>query len=182
MSQPYLGQITMFGGNFAPRGWALCQGQLLPISQYAALFSILGTSFGGNGTTNFGLPDLRGRVPVHPGTGAGLSTYVMGEMTGQEHITLSSSNMPEHNHLVNAVTGGGSSQTTPQNTLPAAVTVSHPVPEFPTTNVYSSATGNTTMNPTMIGEAGGSTPHTLIQPVLAINFIISLVGIFPSRN
>lgn len=174
MSEPFLGEIKMFGGNFAPSGYALCNGQLLPISQNAALFSILGTTFGGNGTTTFALPNLQGRVPVHMGQGPGLSPYVLGEQTGVENVTLLYNNMPIHNHTVNAVTGGGNSAS-PTSNLPA-------VESTGTSLDYSNTAANTTMNPAMIGNAGGNIPFSVIQPVLCVNFIIALVGIFPSRN
>src|SRR5512140_216933 len=107
MSTPFIGEIVMFAGNFAPRSWALCNGQLLPIAQNTALFSILGTTYGGDGRTTFALPDLRGRVPVHPGQGPGLSNYVLGEMAGTENTTLLINNMPAHNHTLNAVSDAG---------------------------------------------------------------------------
>src|SRR5579863_2782247 len=107
MSEPFLGEIKMFGGNFAPYGWALCNGQTMSIAQNSALFALLGTSYGGDGITTFGLPDLRSRVPVHAGTGVGLSTYILGEKTGVENVALTYNNMPAHNHLINVVTSGG---------------------------------------------------------------------------
>ena len=173
MSEPFLCEIRMFGGNFAPTGWALCNGQLMAISQYAALFAILGTSFGGNGVQTFGLPDLRGRVPVHQGTGNGLSPYVLGEQTGTQAVTLSTSNLPSHSHLVNCNTGGG--QTTPVNNFPGAVSAGA------TEKIYSNASGGT-MAGGMIAPTGGNVPVSVIQPVLCVTFIIALVGIFPSRN
>lgn len=165
----------MFGGNFAPTGWAMCNGQLLSISQYTALFSILGTQFGGNGTTTFGLPDLRSRVPVHQGQGNGLSPYVIGEMTGQENVTLLTTQMPAHSHLVNA-DNNGSGKNVPGGNLPGAVAGN--AQEKP----YSPNAASATMNATMIQNAGGSQPHTNIQPVLCVTFIIALNGIYPSRN
>ena len=120
MSEPFLGEIRMFGGNFAPSGWAMCNGQILPIAQNAALFSILGTSFGGNGTSTFGLPDLRGRAPVHQGQGPGLTTYILGELTGSENVTILQTQMPIHNHMVNA-DGQGGGKTTPAGNFPGMV-------------------------------------------------------------
>ena len=164
----------MFGGNFAPRGYAFCNGQLLSISQNTALFSILGTTYGGNGTTNFALPNLQGRVPIHFGNGAGLSPYVLGQQAGTEGVTLNSSQMPIHNHLVNSV-GNGGNQASPVGGLPA-------VESTGTSLNYSNAAATGQMSPTTIANAGGNLPFTVIQPYLAINFIIALQGIFPSRN
>jgi microcystin-dependent protein len=179
MSEAYIGEIRMFGGNFAPSGWALCNGQLLPIASNAALFSILGTTFGGDGVTTFGLPNLQGRVPIHWGMGAGLSPYVVGQSGGVEHVTLSSNQMPIHNHLVNASSTpparGGAS---PANAYPSAPAVT---PNTTTVASYSTTT-NATMNAQMIGTAGGNTPFPILQPFLCVTFIIALNGIFPSRN
>lgn len=185
-SQPLLGAIFMFAGNFAPVGYQLCQGQLLPIDQYTAIFSLLGTNYGGNGTTNFALPDLRSRIPVGQGQGPGLSPYVLGEAGGSENVTLLATQMPQHNHTVGAVTSAGNSAAPGTTTVPAAIAVAatHPVPDFPgiTADVYSNSPANTTMSPTMIGLAGGNQPHTNIQPFVVINYIIAMTGIFPSRN
>ena len=179
MSDPYIGEIRMFGGNFAPTGWMLCNGQLLPITQYTALFSILGTTFGGDGRTTFGLPNLQGRVPIHWGTGAGLSSYVLGEEGGVENTTLLSNQMPLHTHLVNASSTaparGGSS---PANAYPSAPAVT---PNTTVVEAYS-PTANATMNPAMIGTAGGSVPFPILQPFLCVTFIIAFNGIFPTRN
>lgn len=164
----------MFAGNFAPIGWALCNGQTMPISQNTALFSILGTTFGGNGTTTFNLPDLQGRVPVNQGTGAGLSSYLLGQTGGTESTTLLIGNMPSHNHLVQCNTGGGN-QASPSANLPA-------VESTGTSLDFSDAGANATMNPAMIQSAGSGTPINNIQPYLCVNFIIALEGIFPSRN
>jgi microcystin-dependent protein len=180
MSQPYLGEIRMFGFNFAPRGWMLCNGQTLAISQYAALFSLLGTTYGGNGTSTFQLPNLQSRVPVHQGTGAGLSPYVMGEATGTENVTLLTANMPMHSHVVNAVTGSAGASD-PKAALPGADTIVGKTGAISQTS-YSAAAANATMNQTMIGMAGGNIPHTNLQPLLVVNFCIAINGIFPSRN
>ena len=167
MSQPFLGEIKIISWNFAPKGWAFCNGQLLPINQNQALFSILGTTFGGNGQTNFALPDFRGRGPIHVGQG-----FVLGQAGGQEFHTLSQSEMPAHNHLVNASTNaGGSNTNTPQGNFPA----NDPV------NAYRTTT-NTTFWPPSITNVGGSQPHENRRPFLVLNFIIALQGIFPSRN
>lgn len=172
MSTPYLGEIRMFGGNFAPRGWAFCNGQLLSIAQNTALFSLLGTTYGGNGTTTFALPNLQGRVPIHWGTGQ--SSYVIGQQAGAENVTLLSSQMPIHSHTANAVASGGN-QASPSGNLPA-------VESTGTSLDYSNSAANTTMNPAMIGNAGGGLPVSVVQPYLAVSFIIALQGIFPSRN
>jgi microcystin-dependent protein len=159
----------------------MCNGQLLPISQYAALFSLLGTQFGGNGTSNFALPDLRGRVAIHQGQGAGLSSYIMGEASGSQSVTLTVNQMPSHSHTVNATTTpptSGRGSGSPSNNVPATPTV---VPDTTAVDVYG-PTPNTTMSAQMIAPAGGSTPVPVIQPFLCVNFVIAYVGIFPSRN
>jgi microcystin-dependent protein len=175
MSQQYLAQIMMFGGNFAINGWAMCNGQTLSISQNSALFSILGTSFGGNGTTNFVLPDFRGRIPLGPGQGIGLSNYVSGEFGGAETVILAANQMPLHTHLVNA-DGQAGGKTSPQGNVPGTVSA------LASEKIYSGNPPNTTMNPAMIGSAGGNSPVSIVQPYLCVTFLIALVGIFPSRN
>ena len=174
MSQPYLGEIRMFGGNFAPRGNALCNGQLLAISQNTALFSILGTTYGGNGTSNFALPDLRGRVPIHMGQGPGLSNYVLGQQDGSEAVTLNTTQIPSHTHIANCHSEAGNSKDPTNNVWSKDAGVS--------SAVFSNATPDGIMNPNAIAPAGGNQPHTNIQPYLTITFIIALEGIFPSRN
>lgn len=162
----------MFGFNFAPRGWALCQGQVLPISQNTALFSLLGTYFGGNGTTNFGLPNLQSRVPLSMGTGQGLSSYTIGQAGGTENVTLLATQLPAHGHSVNAssATAGGD--------RPAGAVLARPG-----ANIYASAPdGTTVMNTGMIGNAGGGQPHSNIAPYLTLNFCIALQGIYPTRD
>src|SRR5271170_5673169 len=158
--EPYLGEIKMFGGNFAPAGWALCNGQLLAISQYAALFSILGTTYGGNGIQTFALPNLQGRVPMHWGTGPGLTTRVIGEASGTESVLLLTSQMPQHNHLINASTTVAT-QLVPTNFI-LAQSVDASVGGTPS-NFIESASANTTMAPTTVAVAGGSTPHDNMQ-------------------
>jgi microcystin-dependent protein len=162
----------MFAGNFAPRGYALCNGQLLSISQNTALFSLLGTTYGGNGTTTFALPNLQGRVAIHMGNG--LSTYVEGQQGGAEVVTLTSNQMPVHSHAVNAVSSGGN-QANPAGNLPA-------VESTGTSSNYSNASTTGPMNPSMIATAGGGQPFSVVQPYLVVNFIIALQGIYPSRN
>ena len=168
-----IGEIRMFAGNFAPYGWAFCQGQILPIAQNTALFSLLGTTYGGNGTTTFALPDLRGRVPVGFGQGPGLSNRVIGEQFGSELVTLNINQMPSHNHTVNAVTTEGN-QNLPTNSLPANTKALD--------KEYSDANANTTMKATMVNPTGGNQPFGVTQPSLGVNFIIALQGIYPSRN
>ena len=174
MANPFLGEIKMFVGNFAPSGWAFCDGQLLSISQNTALFSILGTTYGGDGQTNFALPDLRGRAPLHSGQGPGLSLYQLGQQGGAETVTLTPAQMPAHSHSVNAVTSGGK-QASPSNNLPA-------VESTGTSLDYSSDPANTVMSNGMIATTGGSQPVSVVQPYLTVSFIIALQGIFPSRN
>jgi microcystin-dependent protein len=171
---PLLASIVLFAGNFAPRGWLFCEGQILSISQNTALFSLLGTTYGGNGQTTFALPDLRGRVPIHPGTGPGLSNYVLGEMAGTENTTLLIGNMPAHNHTLNAVSDAGDTSA-PAGALPANTGALD--------KEYKAAAGTAVvMKSTAIGIAGGSQPFNNMQPFLALNYIIAIVGVFPSRN
>jgi microcystin-dependent protein len=174
MASPFLGEIRMFGGNFAPRGWAFCNGQTMSIAQNTALFSLLGTTYGGNGISTFALPNLQGRVPVHWGNGAGLSPYVIGQQASQENVTLLPSQMPAHAHSLNAVTSGGN-QASPTGSFPAAESTG-------TSLNYSSGPADTTMNPAAVASAGQSLPVPVVQPYLAVSFIIALAGIFPSRN
>jgi microcystin-dependent protein len=170
---PYIGEIKLVGFYFAPSGWALCHGQLLPIIQYQALFSLLGTTYGGDGQTTFALPDLRGRVPMSYGQGPGLTDRTQGEYAGTETNTLQVSQIPSHNHSVNAVTTDGN-QNVPTSSLPANTKALD--------KEYSSATANTTMSATMIGNTGGGQPVNNMQPYLVLNYIIALEGIYPSRD
>ncbi|HTW71897.1 MAG TPA: tail fiber protein [Acetobacteraceae bacterium] len=181
MSDHYLGQITLFGCNFAPYGWALCQGQLLPISQYAALFSLLGTQFGGNGTSNFQLPDLRSRVAVGAGNGPGLSSYVVGESGGVENVTLLTTNLPSHNHSFPAYTTAGATPN-PSNALPAQGDASGRHGQGVAFNLYNQGTVSVTLAAGQLGAAGNGLPHNNIQPVLAANWCIALSGVFPTRS
>lgn len=183
MSDPYIGEIRAFGFNFAPRGWALCSGQIVPISQNTALFSILGTTYGGNGTSTFALPDLRGRTLTNQGQGAGLSQYVIGEQVGSEAETLLITQMPAHGHPPLAKTQPG---TTNMHTTPQAGDY---LTRF---NASSNALGQTwnnpplenpaTLNPSTIGLTGGSAPHENRQPLLVISYCICMQGVFPARN
>ena len=173
MANQFIGEIRMTGFNFAPVGWALCNGQLLAISQYSALFSLLGTYYGGNGTQTFALPNLQGRVPIHVGSN-GSSTYVQGQVGGYENVYLTQSQMPLHTHLVNAVAGGGNSAS-PAGALPA-------IESTGTSLNYSTAAAGAVMGGGMLSAAGGNTPIQVVQPYLVVNFIIALTGIFPSRT
>ena len=172
MAEPFLGEIRMTGFNFAPLGWALCDGQLLPINQNTALFSLLGTQFGGNGQTNFALPDLRGRVPVHQGQGNGLSPRSMGEQGGAEAVTLAQNQMPAHTHTIAASSNAATSRDAVGN-FPAKEAAGQ-------TEVYATSS-DSTMSGAMVGVAGGSQPHDNLQPFLTVNFIIALQGIYPAR-
>ncbi len=181
MSQPFLGEIRVFGFNFAPRGWLQCNGQTLAISQYAALFSLLGTTYGGNGTSTFQLPNLQGRVAISQGNGAGLSPYVIGEVAGTENVTLLVNQIPSHNHAVNACTTTSGNVPQPAGAYPATVQITGET-KGGTVNVYSTASPNAIMNPNMIGLQGGNLPHSNLQPFLVVNYCIAIAGIFPSRN
>ena len=165
MGQPYVGEIRMFGGNFAPAGWMFCEGQLLPISENETLFNLIGTTYGGDGQSTFGLPDLRGRLPLHQG-----NSFVLAQTGGVEEVTLSTQQIPSHNHMVVGTTGTGS-QASPTNSVPAASNV---------VSLYSSGAVSGTFASQMVVPTGGSQPHSNMQPYLCVSFIISLFGIFPS--
>ncbi len=171
MGTPYVGEIRMFGGNFAPAGWAFCNGQLLAISENDTLFNLIGTTYGGDGQNTFGLPDLRGRVPVHMGQGPGLSSYVIGENGGTESVTLTLSQIPSHSHPALAQSQPGT-QSSPANGVWAASTL----------NQYSTNNANATMNAQCLGLAGGSQPHDNMLPFQCVSFIISLYGIYPTPS
>ena len=179
MAEPFIGQIILFAGNFAIRGYAMCNGQLLSIAQNTALFSILGTTYGGNGQTTFALPNLMGRVPIHFGQGAGLSNYSLGQQAGNENTTLLQSNMPAHSHPVLTNSSNGNVNA-PENNFIAVPVLSGGTPTA--VNGYRSTQDGTLMNPQTIGITGGSQPFPILQPYLALNYLIALEGIFPSRN
>jgi microcystin-dependent protein len=169
MAQPYVGEIRMFAGNFAPAGWMFCAGQLLPISENETLFTLIGTTYGGDGQETFQLPDLRGRVPIHAGTNAGV-TFQLGESAGVESVTLTVQQVPAHTHQLVAVNAAGS-QVSPAGTLPAqSFNVTPYINDVPTGNFNAGA----------VGPAGGSQPHDNLMPYLCIDFIISLFGLFPN--
>lgn len=168
MADPFIGQITMFAGTFAPMGWAFCDGQMLQISQYDVLFALIGTTYGGNGQTNFALPDLRGRLPIHQGNG-----YVLGAKGGAEKATVATNELPSHTHRVAATTAVGT-QSSPEKAFWAAA-------ENMNSAHYSAGDTNEGMRPELVGPAGGSSSHENMMPYLVINFIIALGGIFPQR-
>jgi len=185
MGEPYLGEITIGAFNFAPQGFAFCDGQILAISTNTALFSLLGTNYGGNGQSNFALPDLRGRVPLHVGgsQGPGLSPYSLGQQGGTETVTLTTGQMPGHNHTL-VVDNSPSTASAPSN---GAFIGQGPStgsgPNATQLKIYTSdAVQQITLNPQSIGISGGNQPHPNIQPFLGLNFLIALQGIFPSRN
>jgi microcystin-dependent protein len=176
-----IAEIRMFAGTFAPRNWAFCAGQLMSISQNTALFSILGTTYGGNGQTTFALPDFRGRVAVGTGQGPGLSNIQLGEVAGESSVTLLSTQMPQHNHTINGSASGLANNANPTgNSLGIAVVASGNAPVNAYINTAPSAAN--ALNPQTCGIAGGSQPHNNMQPYLGMNYIICLFGIFPSRN
>lgn len=169
MSTPYVGEIRLFAGNFAPSGWMLCQGQLIAISENDVLFNLIGTTYGGDGQVTFALPDLRGRVPVHQGTGGGLSTRVMGQLGGSETVSLQAGQMPVHTHALHASTAAASGST-PGGALLATTTVASYDPNPATTPMAAGA----------VSSSGGAQPHENMAPTLTLNYIISLFGVFPS--
>lgn len=184
--EPFIGMIVMFGGNFAPRGWALCDGQLLSIAQNQALFSILGTTYGGDGRTTFALPDLRGCVAMHPGIGPGLSQRRLGERGGAENVTLNVNQIPSHNHQINATAQLHVVREDANATEPAGANLANISPD--TTNAFSNATpdataaaGAITVSATAT-NAGGNGAHSNMQPFQCVNYIIALQGIYPSRS
>ncbi len=174
MSQPFVGEIRLFAGNFAPVGWAFCNGSLLSIAQNEVLFDLIGTTFGGDGENTFALPDMRGRVPVHQGQGAGLSFRQLGEQGGVENVTLTSAQMPSHGHVLNATTTAASAGTAMAGSLTGTAAG---------TAFYGSTPGSgTSLAPQALTSSGGSQPHDNMAPFVGLNFIISLLGIFPSQG
>jgi microcystin-dependent protein len=176
--EPFLGSLLLVPYNFAPTGWALCNGQLLPISQNNALFSLIGTTYGGDGVSTFALPDLRGRVPISAGQGPGLQPYQIGQSGGAETATLGVTQLPAHNHSVNTVSGAATHKS-PENHLLATSTGAS-VAGAP--DIYASAQPNSTLAPNAIGSTGGSQPFSVLSPYLTFNWIIALQGVYPSRN
>lgn len=173
MSEPFTAEIRIFAGNFAPRGWAFCNGQLLPISQNTALFSLIGTTYGGDGRSTTALPNLQGRAPMHPGRGPGLTARRLGQRGGSEIVSLSEAQMPNHTHTLQS-TDDDATTNLPDNTTALALA---------DLSAYHTGTANLVgMNDAAMPTTGGSEPHNNMQPFLAINFIIALVGLYPSRS
>lgn len=175
MTQPFIAEIRMFGGNFAPRNWAFCNGQLLSIAQNTALFSLLGNTYGGNGQTNFALPNLQGSASLGPGQGPGLSNYILGQQSGSANVTLIQTEIPAHTHsfVVNGSDPGEDLTPGPTESLSRS---------SGGTVYATSAPPQVILSPTTLGLAGGSQAHNNMQPYLGINFIIAMQGIYPSRN
>jgi microcystin-dependent protein len=171
MSQPYVGEIRLFGGNFAPQGWAFCDGSTLAISEFEVLFNLIGTTYGGDGQSTFNLPDLRGRLPVHMGTSNLGSTYVIGQRAGEEQVTLTTGQLPIHTHVPQANTGTGTEASPAGNVWAGSANLP-----------YKAGTPGAAVAPQAVQGAGGGLPHDNMVPFLAVNFIISLFGIFPSQN
>jgi microcystin-dependent protein len=171
MAQPYVGEIRMFAGNFAPAGWMFCEGQLLAISEYDTLFNLIGTTYGGDGQNSFALPDLRGRLPLHQGTGPSGTTYSLGQSGGVEEVTLTTNQIPAHTHSMLGAAGNGT-QSSPQGNVLASSTL---------VRLYSGEAADANMAATSITSIGGNQPHSNIQPFLCLDFIISLFGIFPTQ-
>ncbi|RIK44075.1 MAG: phage tail protein [Chloroflexi bacterium] len=171
MANPYIGEIRMFAGTFPPEGWMFCEGQLLSIVEYQELFQLIGTTYGGDGQRTFGLPDLRGRLPIHHGPGLGLPTYVIGEMGGVEEITLTEAQISSHTHGLQASTAAATSASPEGNTWAAG--------QF---NTYVAAPASVGLATAAVSSAGEGQPHTNMQPYLCINFIISLFGVYPAPN
>ena len=174
MSEPFIGEIRMFAGNFAPRNWAFCDGQLLAVSQNQALFSLLGTTYGGDGRTTFGVPELRGRIPIHAGSGPGLSSHRLGQKAGAEQVTLTTNQLGSHSHDLSVSAVAGTENSPQGNFLAASSNV----------RLYRPALGSTptSLNAGSISNEGGSQAHGNLMPTLCVNFIIALVGIYPSRS
>ena len=168
MSQPFISEIRIFAGNYAPAGWAFCNGQLLLIGQNTTLFKLIGTTYGGNGTTNFALPNLQSRVPLHAGSGPGLGTYVRGETGGVEQVTLTAQQIPSHVHALTASTAGGNSNNAQGNVVADGPALA-----------YVEAAPDTQLAPVAAAPAGGSQPHENRMPFLVVSFIISLTGVIP---
>jgi microcystin-dependent protein len=172
MAQPYVGEIRMFAGNFAPAGWMFCEGQLLPISENETLFQLIGTTYGGDGQSTFGLPDLRGRTPVHQGSGLGLSSYALAQSGGVEQVTLTTQQIPVHSHPLLA-TSNIANSSSPTDSI---------VAQSSAASLFLEDVPDVSLAPNAIGPDGGSQPHNNLQPYLAVSYIISLFGIFPSQT
>ena len=180
MGTPYIGQISMTGFSFAPYGWAFCNGQLISISSNPTLYNLIGTTYGGDGVNTFALPNLQCRLPVHQGTGQGLSTYVIGQLAGVENVTLLTGQLPNHIHTFYA-TSASATTVRPNNSL-AAVPYQGNQPSFYTIPTSGQAPNVKTLNAQTIGQSGSNLPHSNMMPSLCVSFIIALVGIYPSQN
>jgi microcystin-dependent protein len=183
MSNPFVAEIRIFTGNFAPKGWALCDGQLMSISQNTALFSLLGTTYGGNGTSNFALPNLQGSAPIQAGQGPGLTLRDLGEVGGEQTVTLLQTEMPAHSHTFLANATAGTTLTSANNALAVAAAGASKTSPGNVVNYYAaSGNNNVPMNPFATSIAGGNLPHNNMQPFLGLTFIIALQGVFPARS
>ena len=172
MSDPYIGEIRVFGFNFAPVNWAFCHGQLVPIDQFDALFTLIGTTYGGDGVTTFALPDMRGRIPIHQGQGTGLSPYTIGQIAGTESVTLTTQQLPSHGHSLLASVSGTRTTAPTNNVLGSGEA-----------DIYNrDTTATLAASSSAVATSGGGQPHANIQPSLGVNFCICVFGIFPSRN
>jgi microcystin-dependent protein len=181
MAQPFVGEIIAFGGNFAPLAYMQCAGQILPIAEYDTLYALIGTTYGGNGTTTFGLPDLRGRLPIGQGQGPGLSTYIIGQAGGTENVTLTPQQMPIHNHSLLAATTPASSNTPSTSTYLAAQVNANTQSTAYLYAPYNAAT-QVSLAVQSVTPTGKTLPHTNIQPLQVINYCIALYGVFPSQG
>jgi len=179
MSEAFIGEIRIFAGNYAPRGWMFCQGQLIPISQNDALFALIGTTYGGDGQNTFGLPDMRGRIPRHQGTGPGLNTTVIGEKYGVESVTLTPNQLPAHTHALGGKSATNSASPNATHQSPVGRTLASS-----TIKAYSSVAPTVTLNAAAVQSAGNATPtaHSNMMPTLCLHYIICVEGIFPTRN
>jgi microcystin-dependent protein len=177
MSEPFIAEIRIFAGNFAPRGWAFCDGQLLPIANNTALFSLIGTTYGGDGRTTTALPNLQGRAPMHPGRGPGLTSRRLGEKVGVENATLTEAQIPSHNHIARGVGNGAGTTFMPSNTTSWAEDGGQVGPTYRT-----GSSQNSSMASEALSVTGGGQAHTNLQPLLTLNFIIALQGLYPSRG
>ena len=183
MSDPFLAEIRIFGFSYAPKGWAMCNGQLLPISQNTALFSLLGTTYGGDGKSTFALPDLQGSAPMQAGQGPGLSLRDLGETGGEQTVTLLQTEMPAHTHSFLANAAAGTTMTSTNNALALASAAASKTSPGSVVNYYApSGNNNVQMNPFATSVAGGNQPHNNLQPFLGLTFIIALQGVFPPRS
>ena len=173
MGEPYIGEIRMFAGNFAPVGWMTCEGQLIPISENDALFNLIGTTYGGDGQNTFGLPDLRGRTPLHQGQGPGLQNYVIGQNAGVEQVTLTTQQLPVHNHAMLASNNPGTQVNAAGNDISSSPSIKFFIEDIPP---------DASLNAGVLSPVGGSQPHENMQPFLTISYIISLFGIYPQQT